>query len=255
MMVSFDDNLDIRKKKARKRSNLFMFATILSALFLFVLVASVVNQSFGYLLISYETDPANLARNGISLDGQDSLQLVETLRENLPKRQFSTLDSAQPLATRDRTELLTLVYAEVVGEEPARTWTLAESLFNSRNIKEFRDAEYPDGILVFRSWLNLDLLGNSQSSSAMTAGLRGAIIGSLATILLTLLVAFPIGVGAAIWLEEYARDNWLNRFIRLNIYNLAGVPSIIYGMLGLTIFVRALEPFTSGAIFGAAVSG
>jgi phosphate transport system permease protein len=85
---------------------------------------------------------------------------------------------------------------------------------------------------------------------------RTAILGSLFTILTTIVVAFPIGVGAAIYLEEYARDNangrsWLNRLIQTNITNLAGVPSIIYGMLGLAIFVRALEPLTSGAIFGA----
>ena len=80
--------------------------------------------------------------------------------------------------------------------------------------------------------------------------MRTAILGSLLTIAITILVAFPIGVGAAIYLEEYAQDNWLNRLLQTNITNLAGVPSIIYGMLGLAIFVRELEPLTSGAIFG-----
>jgi phosphate transport system permease protein len=70
-------------------------------------------------------------------------------------------------------------------------------------------------------------------------------------ILITILVAFPIGVGAAIYLEEYARQgNWLQRIIQTNIDNLAGVPSIVYGILGLALFVRALQPLTSGAIFG-----
>jgi phosphate transport system permease protein len=59
-----------------------------------------------------------------------------------------------------------------------------------------------------------------------------------------------LGVGAAIYLEEYATDNWINRLIRTNVNNLAGVPSIIYGMLGLAIFVRAMEPLTSGSLFG-----
>jgi phosphate transport system permease protein len=76
-------------------------------------------------------------------------------------------------------------------------------------------------------------------------------LGSLWTIFITILFAFPIGVMAAIYLEEYATtDNWLNRLIQTNINNLAGVPSIIYGILGLAIFVRALEPVTSGSIFG-----
>jgi phosphate transport system permease protein len=65
-----------------------------------------------------------------------------------------------------------------------------------------------------------------------------------------LLFSFPVGVGAAVYLEEYAFDNRLNRLIQTNINNLAGVPSIIYGMLGLAIFVRALEAFSSGALFG-----
>jgi phosphate transport system permease protein len=62
--------------------------------------------------------------------------------------------------------------------------------------------------------------------------------------------ALPIGIGAAIYLEEFAVKSWLNGLIRTNINNLAGVPSIIYGILGLAVFVRALEPITSGGIFG-----
>jgi phosphate transport system permease protein len=84
---------------------------------------------------------------------------------------------------------------------------------------------------------------------------RTAILGSLLMILITILVAFPIGVGAAIYLEEYAKDNRLNRLIQTNINNLAGVPSIIYGMLGLAVFVRVLEPVTSGVAFGLAGGG
>ena len=67
---------------------------------------------------------------------------------------------------------------------------------------------------------------------------------------ITILFAFPIGVGASIYLEEYARENLINRIIQTNINNMAGVPSIIYGMLGLAIFVRVLEPITSGSLIG-----
>ena len=80
--------------------------------------------------------------------------------------------------------------------------------------------------------------------------MRTAILGSLWTILVTILFALPIGVGAAIYLEEYAPDTWFNRLIQTNISNLAGVPSIIYGMLGLAVFVRMLEGITSGRLFG-----
>jgi phosphate transport system permease protein len=70
-------------------------------------------------------------------------------------------------------------------------------------------------------------------------------------IAITILVAFPVGLGAAIYLEEYAdRRSRINRIIQTNIDNLAGVPSIVYGILGLAIFVRVLGPLTSGALFG-----
>jgi phosphate transport system permease protein len=70
-------------------------------------------------------------------------------------------------------------------------------------------------------------------------------------VVVTILFAVPVGVGAAIYLEEFAKPNRVNDFIQTNINNLAGVPSIIYGMLGLAVFVRLFEPITSGAIFGA----
>ena len=75
--------------------------------------------------------------------------------------------------------------------------------------------------------------------------------------LITVLFAFPLGVGSAIYLEEYATDSWIHRLIQTNINNLAGVPSIIYGMLGLAVFVRMLEPLTSGRIiwFGRSING
>jgi phosphate transport system permease protein len=111
-------------------------------------------------------------------------------------------------------------------------------------------AEYPDAVLVTRSWLSPAFVTSPMSSKAEYAGVRTAIFGSLWLIGITISIALPIGVGAAIYLQEYANDNWVKRVIHTNINNLAGVPSIVYGMLGLAIFVRALESFTSGALFG-----
>ncbi len=83
-------------------------------------------------------------------------------------------------------------------------------------------------------------LSNYPSRIADNAGLRSALLGSLWMLAFTAIIAFPLGVGAAIYLEEYAPENWLTRFIQLNIANLAGVPSIVYGLLGLGLFVRWL---------------
>src|SRR5690606_13546977 len=88
--------------------------------------------------------------------------------------------------------------------------------------------------------LRTDVLRNPPSRLTSRPGAWPAVVGSIWTMLLTALVAFPLGVGTAIWLEEYAPNNRLTGIIEANIANLAGVPSIVYGILGLAVFVRAL---------------
>jgi phosphate transport system permease protein len=95
---------------------------------------------------------------------------------------------------------------------------------------------------VFRdgwSRLNQDVIFHFPSSNPEIAGAQSAIMGTIWVVGLTALITVPLGVGAAIYLEEYAnRDRWFNRLIELNIQNLAAVPSIVYGILGLAFFVR-----------------
>ena len=87
-------------------------------------------------------------------------------------------------------------------------------------------------------WLSVDFLTRYPSRIPERAGIKSAILGTLWMMGLTALVSFPTGVGAAIYLEEYAPKNWFTRILQTNIANLAGVPSIVYGILGLAIFVR-----------------
>lgn len=87
-------------------------------------------------------------------------------------------------------------------------------------------------------WLSGKFITNYPSILPSRAGIFPALLGSVWIIILTTLIAFPVGVGTAIYLEEYAKEGKFTEFIKLNIANLAGVPSIIYGILGLTIFVR-----------------
>lgn len=89
--------------------------------------------------------------------------------------------------------------------------------------------------------LSYSFLTSYASRNADKAGILAPLVGSLYLIVLTALIAFPLGVGAAIHLEEYAQRSRLTRIIELNIANLAGVPSIIYGILGLQLFVRWLH--------------
>jgi len=90
-------------------------------------------------------------------------------------------------------------------------------------------------------WLSQGFLTEFDSRFAEQAGIRAGLIGSLWMIGLTILFALPIGVMAAIYLEEYAPPSPITTFIRINIANLAGIPSIIYGLLGLQLFVRWLQ--------------
>ncbi|MBK9179524.1 MAG: phosphate ABC transporter permease PstA [Acidimicrobiales bacterium] len=78
------------------------------------------------------------------------------------------------------------------------------------------------------------------------AGVWQAIYGSFIVGLFVVILTFPIGIGAAIYLEEYAKESWFTRIVSVNIRNLAGVPSVVYGLLGLSIFVGALKGFTGG---------
>ncbi|TYR82403.1 phosphate ABC transporter permease PstA [Priestia megaterium] len=89
-------------------------------------------------------------------------------------------------------------------------------------------------------WLDADFLQNFASRRPEQAGVKAALIGSLWLMAVVAPVSLILGVGTALYLEEYAKKNKFNDFIKLNISNLAGVPSIVFGLLGLTIFVREL---------------
>jgi phosphate transport system permease protein len=91
-----------------------------------------------------------------------------------------------------------------------------------------------------------DFVRNGVSSLPERAGVYQGIIGSFLMMVFVVLVAFPLGIGAAIYLEEYAPNTRFSRFINVNIRNLAGVPSVVYGLLGLVIFVEVLAGFTGG---------
>ena len=102
-----------------------------------------------------------------------------------------------------------------------------------------------DALPVFRD-RGFDVVTSNQSSFPSRAGIWQGLIGSLLLMGFVVVLAFPLGVGAAVYLEEYARDGRVTRFITANIRNLAGVPSVVYGLLGLAILVETLRAVTGG---------
>ncbi|KXH80845.1 phosphate ABC transporter permease PstA [Sporosarcina sp. HYO08] len=103
------------------------------------------------------------------------------------------------------------------------------------------------GVLIYRvvsqgiGWLNVDFLTGRLSTQADRAGIMGAILGTFWLMMVVVPVTMFLGIGTAIYLELYAKKGRLQSFIQTNISNLAGVPSIVYGILGLTVFVRTLD--------------
>lgn len=241
---------------------------------------AVINTLYGVTSQSNRDEFLRLATtplNELFEEGQYPRNLADAELRNLSVQQYESL---LPLVM-DLPILRQFVLTYVADLRIVESWHLNEGLFNYDEIeaevetdnvafdaavaeiqaegRELEDDEvvelrelYPlaDSQLKWYSWVNADFFRNPMNSRAELAGIRTAILGSIWMITMTIMFAFPLGVGAAIYLEEYATKNRINSLIQTNIYNLAGVPSIIYGILGLAVFVRALEFLTSGELFG-----
>ncbi|MEH7010068.1 phosphate ABC transporter permease PstA [Neobacillus niacini] len=116
------------------------------------------------------------------------------------------------------------------------------------------------GVLLYRifsqglGYLDLQFLQSLPSRKPENAGVYAALIGTIWLMSVVAPVSLLLGVGTAIYLEEYAKENKITDFIKVNISNLAGVPSIVFGLLGLTVFVRALAFGTSVLAAGLTMS-
>lgn len=286
----FKNRLLQRQRRGKLYRLFFFASLVLAVVALVTLLLNVLNETVGLIAVRYEIAPETISDQPIDqLDNvrlaailqeyaprklkvfvRDHLSVVDpSLFTSLPLSQAlegrnipagaetSTISDISDevvleLLTRNLStdQLRELVLTEVVGLEVLESWPATESLFNRAAIEERVAAEYPDAELQTHSWINSTFLSSPMSSVPAQAGIRTALLGSLWMLAITMAVAFPLGLGAAIYLQEYSSDNFFNRLIDTNIRNLAGVPSIIYGMLGLAIFVRALEPITSGSTFG-----
>jgi phosphate transport system permease protein len=244
---------DRENLKARHRSSLwwrrvYLLATVIGIVGLAALLFNIINESFGYVVIVNKVEATTIIAR--PLEDWTKTEMIQTLQNTLTRGELSRLDKEKPFELRDTIDLRSLLIEKIIRPEVKESYTLMESITRRVEISQILLDKYPGGVLQFKSWFSLDLLKNSMASRPENAGVRTALFGSLWMILIAMVFAFPVGVCAAIYLEEYTSNNWLNRLIQTNIDNLAGVPSIVYGILGLAIFVRALSFLTSGQIFG-----
>ncbi|MCT7634892.1 phosphate ABC transporter permease PstA [Aliarcobacter butzleri] len=137
-------------------------------------------------------------------------------------------------------------------------WVLADDQVDqyiknhNNNLKEKEillvDELYSQGLIEKK--FNAIFFKNGDSKIPEYAGIFSAVVGSILTLIITMLVAFPIGVMTAIYLEEFAGDNKFTRFIEININNLAAIPSILFGLLGLAIFINLFGMPRSSPLVG-----
>ena len=274
--------------RRRQRRGLIVRFALLAALMVAVaalvtLIITVLNSSFGLVAVENERSPSELVAGrgypeGTRLGDMSKKDLVILLEAEIStnlgrrfEREQRFFDnrlvfedpyvlndlcmSQEPppacyLPARSVSDVEALVVERVVEPTIVGTWSFFSSMLNRDEVEAYAAMTYPEAELEFRSWLSWDFVVSPQSPEPALAGIRTALLGSLWVVLITLVFSFPIGVGAAIYLEEYARENRLTAILQTNINNLAGVPSIIYGMLGLAIFVRTLEVITSGSFLG-----
>lgn len=163
---------------------------------------------------------------------------------------------------RSKADILELVEERVIAPDIIAASGLTGSITNPQQFKDEVEQDFIDNPgkyegytfdqvrFTWRAWFSWKFITSPASDKPEIAGVRTAVLGSIWLVAITILFAVPVGVGAAIYLEEFAKPTRINDLIQTNINNLAGVPSIIYGMLGLAVLVRILEPITSGSLFG-----
>ena len=229
--------------------SVFLAVIIFALLSLSALLLTVANGAFGYVVYEFKNDP--LAVSDKDVDDLVKSDLLVILQENLSRGAYRKLDKEKSMESRSDGDLYSLVIERIIQVKTLETYSLYRSIFEKDAIDaEVRDL-YPEARVEFRFWLTPTFLTAPQSSRAEFAGVRTALLGTLWLVTIAISSAMPVGVGAAVYLQEYAnKTSLVSKIIQTNINNLAGVPSIVYGMLGLTIFVRTLETFTSGAMFG-----
>lgn len=238
-----------RSLNGRIWRNLFFACIIVGLLSLVAVACNVVNDAFGLVAVQSRVSETELT-GGPPVEELTEDQLRILLRDNLKAARLRSIEREMPLDQRTQADLVDLMKVEILQENVVASFQLVNSLSNRGAIEAQITEEFPRATVEWKRWFSIDFITSPGSSKPEVAGISTAIWGSLGVILITMLVALPLGIGAAIYLEEYAGDRLINRIIQTNISNLAGVPSIIYGMLGLAVFVRALGPITSGAVFG-----
>jgi phosphate transport system permease protein len=270
-----------RRNRAEKRFRWYGRTAILIGLAaVLVLFTDIVSKGHGAFRIAYIelevtydqdrigvdnlTDPEELTRGNWEALSKTAMrtEFPEVSGRSDKRRLYGLISSGAGFDLKDR-----LLENPLLLGETERVWILADDDIDtyykswldgepyaarmSAKQLEWIDELHQQGKI--RLQFNSNLFTRGDSREPEQAGIRGAVMGSLFTLILTLVLSFPIGVSAAIYLEEFAPRNRWTDFIEVNINNLAAVPSIIFGLLGLAIFINFFHVPRSVPIVGGLV--
>lgn len=226
----YDSNLKARHASAKRFKKFTLTSLIFSILFLAFFLFDIVGKGIPAFHVAY-----------IQVDVTFNEKSLNDTRFAVDKKYRDVVSRAWlrdiPLLVKENPNFMNTTLA---------TWVLADDQVDqylkghNHKLKEDEialvDELNAQGLIEKK--FNTIFFTNGDSKIPEYAGLYSAIIGSILTLIITMLVAFPIGVMTAIYLEEFAGDNKFTRFIEININNLAAIPAILFGLLGLAIFIN-----------------
>ncbi|MGK0405991.1 MAG: phosphate transport system permease protein [Oleispira sp.] len=271
-----------RRRAAETRFRLYGMASVFfGMLCLVVLFTDIASKGTSAFRQTSLTTEIVLDSNYLNLNKDSTIEEIRFANfEGLIKRHFAK--SLKPKSRNDKRELFKLI-------SPGAAWQLQELLLanpaaidttiniellmdddvdqwfkHDRNLAEdeINNRLSEQQLVWLNSWIEADRLDthfntlfftNGDSREPELAGIHGAVKGTLLTLMVTLLLSFPIGVGAAIYLEEFAPRNRMTEVVEININNLAAVPSIIFGLLGMAIFINIFGVSRSTPLLGGLV--
>jgi len=266
-----------RRRRSEKRFQLLGKASILLAIgFLAMLLISISSKGYGafqqtYVKLDVQVDASKIDSDNLK-KGNYSAVIKASLRDMFPavdgRREKRKLYGLVSQSAAFQLKDLVMDEPSLIGQT-VTIWVLADDEVDmffkghidrdvdegDRRIKN-NQIEWIDQLVAQKRMekrFNTTFFSAGDSRNPESAGIWGAAVGSFYTLLVTLLLSFPIGVASAIYLEEFAPKNKFTDFIEVNINNLAAVPSIIFGLLGLAIFISFFglprsAPFVGGLV-------
>jgi phosphate transport system permease protein len=211
-----------------------MVSTSVGVIMLAMLLIDVATDSFGWVGSRIDRDPRMFLR---MYEGNPQFaEQAQATDPGLFSKMEAKLKSRERSAERDGRTLSAVDHEEIREDVLQSEYSRDEKYFEQFGMVPTAGDRLAIGWAIFS-----DFLTAFPSRHPSKAGIKSAIVGSIWLLALTALFAIPIGISAAVYLEEFAAKNRLNRFVEVNIANLAGVPSIVYGILGLAVFVRGAD--------------